>query len=112
LVYLSQKHESSVLKLRFVLSPFSFVFLLCGEKQYHIVWETLDTEEATYMWHIEKNLKLLKRKLQEIDTEIGIIRKDGRQHYLEKPIADFNRIVHDYTDSRKGFIIWKDYCIT
>ncbi len=107
LVYLSQKHESTVLKLRFVLSPFSFVFLLSGEKEYHIVWETLDSEEATYIWHIEKNLKSLKRKLQEIDSEIGKIRIIGRQQYLGNSIANFSRIVHDYADEKKGFIIWK-----
>ena len=43
LKYLSSKHEASVLKLRFVLQPFSFLFLLAGEKKYHIIWETLDT---------------------------------------------------------------------
>ena len=43
------KHDRSVLKVRFVLLPFSFVFLLSGQEQYHIVWETLDTEEATYI---------------------------------------------------------------
>lgn len=32
LKYLSSKHEVSVLKLRFVLQPFSFLFLLAGEK--------------------------------------------------------------------------------
>jgi len=31
LKYLSSKHEASVLKLRFVLHPFSFLFLLTGE---------------------------------------------------------------------------------
>src|SRR4029078_4663379 len=41
LKYLASKHEASVLKVRFVLQPFSFLFLLAGEKNYHIVWETL-----------------------------------------------------------------------
>ena len=52
--YLAAKHDRSVLRVRFVLLPFSFVFLLTGEQQYHIIWETLDTEEATYIWHVEK----------------------------------------------------------
>src|SRR5947199_5019631 len=54
LKYLSSKHEASVLKLRFVLQPFSFLFLLAAEKKYHIIWETLDSEEATYIWHTNK----------------------------------------------------------
>ena len=49
LKHLSSKHETSVLKLRFVLQPFSFLFLLAGERKYHIIWETLDSEEATYI---------------------------------------------------------------
>jgi len=108
LVYLSQKHESSILKLRFVLSPFSFVFLLSGKQQYHIVWETLDSEEATYVWHVDKNLNALKHQLKLIDADIGKIRTDGRQQYLESNAARFSRIIHDYTDERKGFVIWKD----
>jgi hypothetical protein len=108
LVYLSQKHESHVLRLRFVLSPFSFVFLLSGKQQYHIVWETLDTEEATYIWHMEKNITALKNRLKIIDAEIGKIRTNGRQQYLENLTEKFSRIVHDYSDERRGFVIWKD----
>ena len=47
--YLSSRHERNTLKLRFVLNPFAFVFLIAGQEQYHIVLETLDTEEATYV---------------------------------------------------------------
>ncbi len=108
LVYLSQKHESSILKLRFVLSPFSFVFLLSSKQQYHIVWETLDTEEATYIWHVDKNIQALKNRLKQIDLELGLIRAKGRQQYVEVQTDNFSRIVHDYSVDRKGFIIWKD----
>lgn len=108
LVYLSQKHESTVLKLRFVLSPFSFVFLIAGYRQYHIVWETLDSEEATYIWHLEKNIQALKRKLLQIDRDIGHIRTQGRHSYIEGLPESFTRIIHDYTNNLKGFVIWKD----
>ncbi|MFZ6013822.1 MAG: TOTE conflict system archaeo-eukaryotic primase domain-containing protein [Bacteroidota bacterium] len=106
--YLAQKHENSVLKIRFVLVPFSFVFLLAGDQQYHIIWETLDTEEATYIWHIEKNKAVLRKKLQEIDQDLGLIRAKGRQTFLENMRGNFSRIVHDYTDNQKGFIVWRD----
>lgn len=106
--FLAQKHESSVLKIRFVLVPFSFVFLLAGNQQYHLVWETLDTEEATYVWHIEKNKSTLRKKLQQIDHDLGVIRTKGRQGFLESMPVDFSRIVHDYTDNQKGFIVWRD----
>ncbi len=109
LVYLSKRHESHTLKLRFVLSPFSFVFLLSGDRQYHIVWETLNSEEATYIWHTPKNLTALKHKLKQIDADIAKIRENGRQAYVESQPEYFSRIVHDYSDNQKGFVIWKDF---
>ena len=108
LKYLAQKHESTILKMRFVLSPFSFVFLLSGENEYHIVLETLDTEEATYLWHIEKDRQMLKAKLAEIDQQLSFIRNNGRQEFLESKPSNFSRIVHDYAEGQKGFISWKD----
>jgi hypothetical protein len=105
--YLSQKHERSILKLRFVLEPFSFVFLLSGNDQYHLVWETLDTEETTYIWHINKSVYELERSIKRIDV-LGQIRTKGRQECLETNPEHFSRIVHDYSDEQKGLIIWKD----
>lgn len=107
--YLSSKHERTILKLRFILNPFSFVFLLSGEKQYHLILETLDTEEATYIWHFEKNRHLLQQKLLAINEDLNIIRNDGRQAFIKKHPANFSRIVHDYSEERKGFVIWKDH---
>ena len=107
LMYLAQKHDSQTLKIRFVLSPFSFIFLLSGEEQFHIVLETLDTEEATYVWHIPKDIQTLKIKLKEIDQQLSIIKNNGRQVFLETQPNNFNRILHDYSDDKKGFIVWK-----
>jgi superfamily II DNA or RNA helicase len=108
LQFLSQQHDRSTLKIRFVLSPFSFVFLLTGKEQFHMVLETLDTEEATYLWHLPKDKTTLKIKLKDIDKQLGIIRNYGRQVFLENQPTNFSRILHDYTDDKKGFIIWKD----
>ena len=108
LQYLVQKHDSDVLKIRFVLNPFSFVFLLIGVEQYHIVLETLDTEEATYIWHFDKNRQLLFQKLKEINQSLNIIRNEGRKAFLESNPNNFSRIFHDYSNEQKGFIIWKD----
>jgi hypothetical protein len=108
LQFLSQRHDRSTLKIRFVLSPFSFVFLLTGKEQFHIVLETLDTEEATYLWHFAKDKLTLKTKLKEIDEQLSVIRNKGRQVFLEKQPEHFSRILHDYSDEKKGFIIWKD----
>ncbi len=106
--YLAKRHERSVLKIRFVLNPFSFVFLLAGENQFHIVLETLDTEEATYLWHLKKEKSLLRTRLELIDNQLSIIRFEGRQAFLESNPENFSKIIHDYQDTQKGFIIWKD----
>jgi len=106
--FLANRHEGTHLKIRFVLSPFSFVFLLSGDQQFHIILETLDTEEATYLWHADKNKQTLISKIKEIDQQLGIIRNKGRQAFLETNPDNFSRILHDYSDKKKGFIIWKD----
>nr|WP_315242741.1 DEAD/DEAH box helicase family protein [uncultured Flavobacterium sp.] len=105
--FLVKIHERNLMKLRFVLQPFSFVFLIAGEKNYHIILETLDTEEATYIWHIEKRKSLLLDAIKQIDKELNIIREKGRQTYLETFPKNFSRIVHDYSDNNKGFTAWK-----
>jgi hypothetical protein len=104
---MTAQHAGDLLKIRFVLSPFSFVFLLVGEEKFHIVSETLDTEEAIYLWHFTKNIELLPAYLREINQHLNIIRNTGRQLFLETNPENFSRIVHDYIDEQKGFIVWK-----
>jgi len=104
--YLAERHESQVMKLRFVLNPFSFVFLLAGERNYYVVLETLDTEEATYIWHTQKNKASLIEEVKQIDDQLSIIREKGRQTFLENSPENFAKIIHDYSDNKKGFIIW------
>ncbi|MEI6062664.1 MAG: hypothetical protein WCR72_18315 [Bacteroidota bacterium] len=70
--------------------------------------ETLDTEEATYLWHFDKATNSLPMILKEIDNHLAIIRNKGRQVFLDSAPAYFSRILHDYTDEKKGFIKWKD----
>ncbi|SHF93190.1 Superfamily II DNA or RNA helicase [Salegentibacter echinorum] len=105
--YLASRHKKEILKLRFVLQPFSFVFLISGEKAYHIVLETLNTEEATYIWHLDKSIDRLKQHINMVDKDLGEIRNDGRQKFLANTGSNFSRIIHDYSNERKGFIIWK-----
>lgn len=105
--YLASRHEIETLRLRFVLQPFSFVFLISGKDAYHLVLETLNTEEATYIWHLDKKIESLKQNINFIDKDLSLIRNKGRQHFLEIPKSNFSRIVHDYSDERKGFVVWK-----
>jgi superfamily II DNA or RNA helicase len=103
--FLLKHHLSHILKIRFVLAPFSFVFLLQGEEKYHIAVETLDTEEATYIWHFDKSR--LKENLSIINKDLNTIRNKGRQFFIENQPGNFSRIFHDYSDIKKGFIAWK-----
>ena len=96
------------MKLRFVLNPFSFVFLIKGITGYHIVLETLDTKEATYIWHIKKDRTELFKSLGKIDAALNLIRTKGREIFLANRPENFSRIFHDYSDNRKGFVLWKD----
>lgn len=109
LKYLATQHLSSVLKIRFVLQPFSFLFLLQGDKKYHIVWETLNSEEATYIWHFEKTMDALRNGLSEIEEVLNEIKNTGKQDYLNKDHQNFSRIMHDYTAAQKGFVVWKGF---
>lgn len=103
--YLAGKHAAEAEKIRFMLQPFSFIFLLRGDASFHIVLETYDTEEATYLWRLER--KNLKEDIHMVMADLETIRLKGRQAFLEHPPANFSRILHDYSEPRKGFIQWK-----
>jgi superfamily II DNA or RNA helicase len=107
LKYLSEQHLSSILKIRFILQPFSFLFLLVGEKKYHIVWETLYSEEATYIWHFEKTMDALRNGLKEIEIILNEIKATSKIDYLKKEHDNFSRVMHDYSDAKSGFVGWK-----
>jgi hypothetical protein len=105
--YLSSIHAHNTMKLRFIHKPLSFIFLITGERKYHIVWETLDTEEATYVWHIDKDIKILKLALQKIEDILNIIKVQGKTAYINSSEYNAQRIFHDYSEVADGFIKWK-----
>lgn len=105
--FLSSKHSYDIMKLRFVHKPFSFIFLIKGERNYHIVWETLDTEEATYVWHITKDISILKMTLRKIEDIINVIKVEGKTAYINSTDDAFRRIYHDYSNLVDGFVKWK-----
>jgi hypothetical protein len=106
--YLSGKHAYHLMRLRFVLKPFSFLFLLEGREQYYLVWETLDTEEATYLWPVEKDVSLLKLTLKKVEEIIHLIKVQGKSAYISASAENYRRVFHQYKDGVKGFIKWKD----
>ena len=105
--FLSSKHSHSIMKLRFVHKQFSFIFLIEGDRNYHIIWETLDTEEATYVWHISKDINILKTTLIKIEEIINVIKVQGKTAYISSTDDQFRRIYHDYSELVDGFIKWK-----
>jgi len=105
--FLSSKHSHDTMKLRFVHKPFSFIFLIQGDRNYHIVWETLDTEEATYVWHITKDINVLKMTLRKIEDIINVIKVQGKTPYISSTDDQFRRIYHDYSEVVDGFVKWK-----
>lgn len=107
LKYLSARHLSGTLKIRFVLNPFSFIFLLAGETQYHIIWETLNSEEATYIWHFDKTLEALRKGLTEVEVILHEIKASNKIQYLKEDHEHFSRVMHDYSDVKSGFVAWK-----
>ena len=106
--YLSSIHASHILKLRFVHNPFSFIFLVEGDMHYHVIWETLDTQEATYLWHVDRDIESLKRALRKIEQIIHTVKVQGKTAYLNSNEPDrFRRVYHDYSLVKEGFLKWK-----
>lgn len=106
--YLSKKHDHNIMKLRFTCKPFSFLFLIPGESNYHIIWETLNTEEATYIWHRPKDKKLLKETFNKIEEIVNEIKIEGKIRYINSKDENFTRVYHDYKEKENGFYKWKE----
>jgi hypothetical protein len=105
--FLAGKHAHHLMRLRFVLKPFSFLFLLEGIRHYHIVWETLDTEEATYVWPVEKEVSAVKLALKKVEDILQLVKVQGKTAYTSSADKGYRRIFHHYKDGIRGFVKWK-----
>ena len=108
LQYLARNHEETILKVKYITRPFAFLFLIAGREKYHLVMETLDTEEATYIWSVNKTPESLEEELLLIEGYLQMMRNEGRDAFLKTAPDNFHRVMHDYSDEQKGFVIWKD----
>lgn len=108
LKYLAEKHAHAIMKLRFVFNPLSFIFLIEGKGFYHLIWETLKTEEATYIWQVEKDIEKLKIKVREVNEIINSVKIHGKRSYIHSEENNSIRIFHDYSDIDAGFKTWKE----
>ncbi len=106
--YLSSKHAHNTMKLRYVRNPFSFIFLLERNMDNYLVWETLDTEEATYIWKIGKDTNAIKSELERLESIVNKIKVEGKKAYLDTAKEELIRIFHDYSVDGDGFVTWKE----
>lgn len=105
--FLSSKHKSQLEKLRLIHRPFSFLFIIDGINNFHFIWETLDTEEATYIWRFNRNIITVKDALINIERTINGIVQSGKSEYISRHEENFCKVLHDYTDQQAGFKKWK-----
>ena len=102
--FLASLHQNEIIKIRCMFQPFSFVFLIKGQHHYFVVLETLDTEEATYLFQLSNNIS---QDLILTDKHLHKIKNKGRQEFLKNEPDNFIRIFHDYKESQNGFEKWK-----
>jgi hypothetical protein len=102
--YLSKQHNADSMRLRFTVKPFSFLFLISNGDNNYYIWETLETQEATYIWSFNREYSL-QQQFKEVKQILDEINTTGKQEYLSKAKDNFIKILHDY--SPNGFEKWK-----
>jgi hypothetical protein len=114
LEYLSEEKQSLEYSLKFTLNPhFGFLFTVEGNENNHFVWELLETH-ATYIWSMNKSIYNIEKQFKQVENEISIITKFGREKYRKNFQRDqeltFEHINHDGIVMRqeKHFIEWKN----
>ena len=45
--------------------------------------------------------------LAETEVILTDIKQNDRQTFLERENINFSRVVHDYSDTKKEFVVWK-----
>jgi hypothetical protein len=114
LEYLSEEKQSLEHSLKFTLNPhFGFLFTVEGKENNHFVWELLETH-ATYIWSINKSVYEIEKQFKQVENEISIITKFGREKYRKTFQRDkeliFEHINHEkiITKQDEHFVIWKN----
>ena len=92
--YLADRRDSKVMKIRFVLNPYSFLFLLSGEQNYFVILETLHTEvpDEGYSRIVKLHDKLKDNLRLDLDfiPLIGIGNSQDR-HKCKKMVDEWNK---------------------
>jgi hypothetical protein len=112
--YLSSQHLYDLMRLRMQAKPFAFICLLSGKRGYYFVLESVNKQDATYLWRVEvseaeamKNPSLLRTAFLQVEEAMSWIRAEGRNPYRNAAPDNFTFIEHDY-QSDDGFLAWKN----
>jgi hypothetical protein len=106
--YLSSRQDAAAFKLRITGKPVSFIFVIKGGLQQFLVWETYETEEATYVWRLavpDRTGQI--KEVQDLLETIKWLRAGNKMQYIRSNPLNFRRIEHDYSGENWGFEKWK-----
>jgi len=105
--HLSARHEGDVFRLRMTGNPVSFIFVLKGRACFHLIWETYETEEATYVWRLMgEDSGARGDEIGELLDKIKWLRMKKKHEYIRSKPANFARIEHDYSQADGGMQKW------
>ena len=109
LLYLSDRHDNSIFKLKVTGKPVSFLFGIRENNNIYIVWETHNTKEATYIWKHNKSDNELQEFISDIDEQVKKLRQRTKREYRShnKDNPNFSVIEHEYNSDDYGFEKWK-----
>lgn len=110
LTYLSKLQEGKDFKLRTTSEPISFLFSFRTNNAFYAVWESHDSEEATYIWRFPLgDISTLEERVLSIEDLLKNLRNSKKREYKKsrKNDPDFHVIEHDYKREDHGFEKWK-----
>lgn len=107
--YLSSKHLHEISHISLTGRPLSFIFVIHDSNNNFIIWETYDTDEATYIWKLQSEFENIKKKeIPAILDRIVWLRKGHKEEYLKSKPTGFKKILHNYNLPGNGFKNWQD----
>jgi hypothetical protein len=106
--HLSSLHNANAFRLRMTGKPVSFIFVIKGALDYHLIWETYETEEATYIWKLAgRDAKDRQMEMSDLLEKIKWLRDKNKRTYIQSNPPNFRRIEHDYSQKDGGLEKWK-----
>jgi len=106
--YLAARQEAAAFRLRITAEPVSFIFVIKGKQDPYLVWETYETEEATYIWKLTGLAEQGQAaEVKGLLDRIVWLRAGNKIRYIRSKPPNFWRIEHDYQQKDGGFEKWK-----